>query len=188
MGTSYDIEAVRQRAREHYNGADGFENAKRKNAYQCDDCASFIVTVDREPGVTPFMVGCGNCDAMAKSKFYRVAGWMEPTHEWYRPDTLDGLSEWSAEHVKKGGLMLRQIGGGDAKAGWQSPEDGLSSAFETVKSQRLAELQRELAEIDAQKEAILRKLAEPSPIKREDYPSRQAYRHAQTQHRKGRLT
>ena len=184
--SSYDAEAVRRTAAEHYNGSKGFDNQARKNAYECDECSSYIVTVDREPGVTPFMVGCGNCEGKAKSKFYRIAEWMEPTHEWFRPETLDGLSPWSIDHVKNGGLMLRQIGGGDAQTGWLKPEEGLAAAVDAVKSQKLADLERELAEIDARQEEILRKMAEPSPIKRENYPSRQAYRHALTQHRKGR--
>jgi hypothetical protein len=89
----------------------------RKNAYECDGegalnaskaksgCGAFIVTLDRDAGVTPFMLKCGRCGAYAHSKFYRVAEWLKPTHEWYRPDSLDGIDAAYHEHLSKGGLM-----------------------------------------------------------------------------------
>lgn len=185
------IEHIRAKAAEHYNGADGFDNAARKNAYECEDCGSYIVTVDREPGVTPFMVGCGNCGAMAKSKFYRVQAYLEPTHEWYRPETLAGLKGGVREHVENGGLLLRQIGGGDQKVGWLKPDAAMADA--KSQSEALAELYKQkirAAQIDARLSALDANVAKPQPfepaIKREDYPSRQAFRHAQTQLRKGR--
>jgi hypothetical protein len=33
---------------------------KRVNAYVCDLCKDFFVSIDRDPGVTPFMMPCGN--------------------------------------------------------------------------------------------------------------------------------
>lgn len=33
---------------------------KRLNAYVCDLCKDFFITIDRDPGVTPFMMPCGN--------------------------------------------------------------------------------------------------------------------------------
>lgn len=100
----------RQRAEEHNgSGGGGFKNANRKNAYECPDCGYYIVTIDRDPGVTPFMKRCGNCGGMAQSKMYRVSDWLEPTHEWYRPASLAGVPESAYDHIENGGLLLRPI-------------------------------------------------------------------------------
>ena len=130
LDSNLEMARIRADAAEHFNGKDGFANANRLNVYECDGeksfregvpdrpgCGHFIVTIDREPGVTPFIVRCGNCGQSAHSKGYKVASWLSPTHEWYRPDTLDGLDTWHLEHVKKGGLLLRPID----DAGWQTP-------------------------------------------------------------------
>lgn len=54
------IEEIRAKAAQYHNGSEGFDNNARKNAYECDGCGSYIVTVDREPGVTPDMdAECG---------------------------------------------------------------------------------------------------------------------------------
>lgn len=96
---------------------------RRINAYVCDGgyfqlpglpracCDHFIITVDRDEGVTPFMVSCENCGRPAYSKMYRVAVDITPTHEWYRPTADAKLSDWEAAHVDKGGLLLRPIEG-----------------------------------------------------------------------------
>jgi hypothetical protein len=108
-------------AAEAYNGeaGEGFKNDGRKNAYVCEDCGSSIITVDRGPGFTPFLISCGNCKGMAQSKMYRVVDWLEPTHEWHRPESVDGLNAASIEHVRKGGLILRPIPG--SAGGWVRP-------------------------------------------------------------------
>ena len=100
----------------HVEG-EGFKNVGRKNAYECEACGYFIVTIDRDPGVTPFMKRCENCGGMAQSKMYRVWEHLEPTHEWYRPDSLSGVPTSAYDHIEKGGLLLRSIDG----KGWQSP-------------------------------------------------------------------
>lgn len=106
-----------RRLAEQYNAqGEGFKNTDRKNAYECEGCASYIVTIDRDPGVTPFIIKCEICGQDAQSKFYRVQGYLEPTHEWYRPDNLDGIDPKLFEHLGKGGLILRPIDGN----GWQS--------------------------------------------------------------------
>lgn len=106
-----------RRLAEIYNAqGEGFKNMGRKNAYECEACASYIVTIDRHPGVTPFMIKCERCGQMAKSKFYRVQEWLEPTHEWYRPDDLEGIDPAYFDHLGRGGLVLRPIDG----KGWQS--------------------------------------------------------------------
>jgi len=81
----------------------------RKNIYACDS-GHETVTVDTAEGVTPFMILCPECSEYARSKVYRVDQTLEATHEWYRPDTLDGVSPQSHDHVKRGGLIMRKIG------------------------------------------------------------------------------
>ncbi len=106
---------------ESYNcNGKGFDNTGKKNAYVCEKCGSYIITIDRHPGVTPFMVRCGACDSMAQSKMYRVQDYLNPTHEWYRPDTLDGINSASFDHIENGGLILRAIPGKPDT--WNSPE------------------------------------------------------------------
>ena len=107
----------------HSKAGGGFENEGRLNAYECDGerayaevpakpgCGAFIVTIDRHPGVTPFIVKCGHCGQMAHSKAYRVQAYLNPTHEWYRPETLDGIDECYFDHLSRGGLILRAIPG-----------------------------------------------------------------------------
>jgi len=89
-----DILAEGRALAENYNSeaGGGFVNEGRKNAYECDSCRAYIVTIDRHPGVTPFGVKCGHCGALeGRSKGYRVSQHLEPTHEWYRPETLVGI-------------------------------------------------------------------------------------------------
>jgi len=105
----------REIAERHNQDGDGFKNVGRKNAYECEACGSYIVTIDRAPGVTPFMVKCENCGGMAKSKLYRVQSYLEPTHEWYRPERLEDVPPGSADHISRGGLILREI---DGERGW----------------------------------------------------------------------
>ena len=128
-----DIIEQGRAAAEAYNGSGkGFHNKNRINAYVCDGgrarvlpglpqpgCGYFIITIDRDFGVTPFMVGCGNCGGMAYSKMYRVAVDIAPTHEWYRPNSLDGIDEGTHEHIRGGGLLLRPIEG---RGAWLRPE------------------------------------------------------------------
>lgn len=115
------MQKVADQAAAHYSGEKGFENKNRINLYRCrGGCAT--VTIDREPGVTPFTTECPVCKRMkrkigtgfyetseAVSHCYRVSQNHTPTHEWYRPDSIMGLSDWEKEHVLKGGLLLRPI-------------------------------------------------------------------------------
>lgn len=106
----------------HFNGLKGYANNGRLNVYVCEhDASHHMVTVDREPGVTPFTTQCPTCAAAGvpgdgfyphpamRSHCYRVPQDLIPTHEWYRPDSLDGLSKGMADHVLRGGLHLREI-------------------------------------------------------------------------------
>jgi hypothetical protein len=114
--------AAARMAAAHVNGEKAFPNAGRLNLYQCQhDAAHVIVTVDREPGVTPFTIQCPHCEAIGtpggfpykhpamRSGFYRVSPNLTPTHEWYRPDSLEGFSAGMVDHLSRGGLVLRPI-------------------------------------------------------------------------------
>ena len=86
----------------------------KKNIYVCQKCSEHIVTVDRDNGVTPFMIRCeatSGCDGFMKSSMYRVFDQeMKASHEWYLPTAAEiaGLSDWEREHVRNGGLLLRK--------------------------------------------------------------------------------
>jgi hypothetical protein len=104
----------------------GFDGQGRKNIYQCQTCLGLICTVDRDKGVTPFMIDCKStpdCKGPMQSSFYMTHPQVKPTFEWYRP-TADELVEIgnaitgpyatqrfaaTVEHVQKGGLVLRPI-------------------------------------------------------------------------------
>lgn len=174
--TAAQIAAIRAAAAAHYNGTDGFDNSSRKNAYVCENCSSYIVTVDREPGVTPFMVKCGNCGAQATSKFYRVHPALIATHEWYRPETLDELNRWERDHVEKGGLLLRQIGGGDMSNGWKSQRDQ-NDEFRRQLEERAAKIAKVRASVGSSDGDDSYLKCERS-LNRADYPNRQQYRAA----------
>lgn len=81
------------------------------NIYRCDACGHSMVTIDREPGVTPFITKCPKCGGEATSFMYRVPPNLTPTHEWYRPDQkeFDSLKPASKRHCAQGGLLRRAI-------------------------------------------------------------------------------
>lgn len=135
------LETGRKLAEEyHRDSGKGFPNEGRKNAYVCDGeggtmglprkagCGAYIVTIDRAPGVTPFGIECGSCGQFAHSKMYRVKPELEPTHEWYRPDDLQGIDPRYYDHLSRGGLILRAIPGKPDQ--WQSPEPSDQAAYE----------------------------------------------------------
>ena len=100
----------------------------RINQYVCSTCNHVTTTIDRDAGVTPFLIECKGmapCAAgrvgvrmkngrdTARSLGYskRVDPEATPTHEWYRPETLDEVSDLGVrEHILNGGLLLRPIG------------------------------------------------------------------------------
>lgn len=89
------------------------------NLYTCESCDADIVTVNRDDGVTPYMIRCERCGGVSVSAFYRVDQATTPTHEYYRPAIVRGMSREAKEHVSRGGLLLRKIepspAGGEAK-------------------------------------------------------------------------
>lgn len=114
---SPELKRIAERAARFHDGVNGFANSGRVNFYRCErDFAHMTVTIDREPGVTPFMIRCPHCEEknFAQSAGYRVATTLEPTHEWYRPDSFGELRDqpWALDHVKMGGLLLRKIEAG----------------------------------------------------------------------------
>lgn len=94
----------------------------RKNIYQCKQCLGLVCTVDRDAGVTPFMIDCRatpDCTGMMTSSFYVAHPMLIATFEWYRPGAGDPAMAKPAvrEHVNHGGLLLRPIARGDDKGG-----------------------------------------------------------------------
>lgn len=82
------------------------------NTYVCNTCKESIVTVDRDEGVTPFMLACratDGCSGMMQSSMYLCNQSVAPAWEWYRPLNLKGLDEGTRDHVSKGGLLLQRI-------------------------------------------------------------------------------
>jgi hypothetical protein len=87
-------------------------------------CGKKVVTIDRDEGVTPFMIQCPSCGTHgAQSCFYRVrcsaSDSITPSHEWYMPDEGEiaemlcepELVSTVTDHIRRGGLLLREIGG-----------------------------------------------------------------------------
>lgn len=85
------------------------------NIYGCDTCGGVFVTVDCDRGVTPMYLNCWateGCPGTAGSALYPASLTLATTRppatlEWYRPDTLGGLSLSEREHVESGGLLAR---------------------------------------------------------------------------------
>lgn len=89
------------------------EPGARFNRYTCADCGGQVVTIDRDDGVTPFLIDCRvtpACPGLMRSAFYRdVAG--VPTFAWCRPTPAEyrRLTRAAREHVDRGGLLLYAI-------------------------------------------------------------------------------
>jgi hypothetical protein len=87
----------------------------KKNIYTCEACRGHVVTVDKDAGTTPFMIGCKvteGCNGKMTSSFYRVFDQkMAAAYEWYRPDATEitTLDSATRHHVELGGLLLRKI-------------------------------------------------------------------------------
>ncbi len=92
------------------------------NVYICDKCTGKIVTDNSRGLVTPMYLRCRatpDCKGLMTSQWYRVAQDQTPTHEWYQPK-LAGLSPEMADHVSRGGGVLRALAAPPADAGAQS--------------------------------------------------------------------
>lgn len=89
----------------------------RKNKYTCQECKRYVVTIDVDEGVTPFMMGCPfiDCVGMMHSSFYNVDVDDEPSFEWYKPDEAEiaKLESNTRDHVERGGLLRRKKKGAE---------------------------------------------------------------------------
>lgn len=111
---------------------------KTINIYTCQKCGKRTVTKVIDEGVTPFIMPCGKCkDGEALSCFFMCPQDLKPEYEWFRPKTdaeirkqlkweintfhkkedapdelIDICFEATKEHVKKGGLLLRDLSDG----------------------------------------------------------------------------
>jgi hypothetical protein len=159
------IETGRRLAESYNRKGEGFDNIGKKNAYECPDCGAYMVSIDRHPGVTPFMTKCGNCSGFAQSKMYRVSDRLTPTHEWYRPERLEDIPPGSEDHISRGGLVLREI---DGERGWTA-NDQIKRGID-MKREHTA-LQAMMAKVE-RAEGVISKIDFPNVM------TRQQIRHA----------
>lgn len=85
----------------------------RQNRYTCQTCNGSIVTVDRDEGVTPFMICCRatpGCRGAMYSSFYRGEPGT-PTYEWRKatPAEYAKSSPEMREHFDMGGLDIHAL-------------------------------------------------------------------------------
>lgn len=87
--------------------------SERLNRYTCQTCGGSIITIDRDKGVTPFMLLCrakAGCNGHMYSSFYRgVQG--KPTFEWRKPTSAELAKSSLAmqQHFEQGGLDIHPI-------------------------------------------------------------------------------
>ena len=86
----------------------------QKNQYWCRKCGHKTITVDRDKGTTPFLIGCikEKCTGLAESCMYNINQGMVPTHEWYYPtsEQIKNLDPVTKNHIESFGLLMRKIG------------------------------------------------------------------------------
>lgn len=88
------------------------QSEPRINQYTCRTCGKYIVTIDRDVGVTPAMLNCRathGCSGIMDSARYRVRPGLKLNYEWYKPENLDGFDRDMREHIEMGGLVIRKI-------------------------------------------------------------------------------
>ena len=83
------------------------------NCYRCPQ-GHITKTIDKDPGVTPFLHLCHKCGDMATSSFYNdTHPDIEPVEEWYRPSLKKVLKmkkdQQMLDHILNGGLDVRKI-------------------------------------------------------------------------------
>jgi len=84
------------------------------NQYICQECGRSIVTIDRDQGVTPFMLRCREtkgCSGMMQSSFYMADQTLTPAYEWRKPTKGEYLrmSAPMRQHIDRGGLEIYKI-------------------------------------------------------------------------------
>lgn len=89
------------------------------NVYTCPR-GHRTVTRDADEGTSPMTIVCAEgghaCMQGAWSAWYATDQTETPTHEWYRPTIkaarrLDRRIPGTLDHVERGGLLLRPVGG-----------------------------------------------------------------------------
>lgn len=108
------------------------------NVYICESCAGSTVTIDRENGVTPFLIDCQikGCNGVARSSFYAVPQELIPQYEWRKPTKTEYYQlpvSTRREHVDRGGLMMYPI---------RSPKEVKEKVARLTKPRRLSVRQR----------------------------------------------
>ena len=89
-----------------------FEKGVKTHAYECVK-GHRIMTIDINPGTTPVLIKCQQCNNFATSQGYHKTK-EEPKIEWYRPTLKEVLKQiskgrWAmADHVLNGGLEKRK--------------------------------------------------------------------------------
>ncbi len=117
------------------------QEKQRLNAYTCQKCKATVITIDKDNGVTPFIIPClteiesmsslveypknrhRKCNGDMYSHFYTVPPFVTPLFEWFKPD-IEALNKCYSplkvklynkdmrDHIKNGGLDLRKIKNG----------------------------------------------------------------------------
>lgn len=98
---------------------------QKRNAYYCEECKLYIVTIDADKGVTPMFLRCRateGCTGTMHSMMYPADPWppidghgveipTEPTYEWFKPTLKQARRHGVGmmDHVRRGGLELRKI-------------------------------------------------------------------------------
>lgn len=86
------------------------QSSERLNRYVCQVCGRSIITIDRDEGVTPFMLNCRatpDCKGDMHSSFYEgVTG--QPTHEWRKPtaEEYQNMSQPMRDYIDSGALNI----------------------------------------------------------------------------------
>ena len=83
----------------------------KKNCYTCQKCGGRTTTLDIDEGVTPFAIQCKakeGCKGMMYSCFYQIDQTIPVNYVWYMPKDLQGFNQYTLEHIRKGGLVMRK--------------------------------------------------------------------------------
>jgi hypothetical protein len=78
----------------------------RISVYTCGAEDHKLVTIEREEGVTPFVIPCQECNSEMLHRHDDENA--IPTHEWFKPRS-GKFDKATYEHIQKGGLILRKI-------------------------------------------------------------------------------
>ena len=145
------------------------------NIYDCQKCGGQTVTIDRDEGVTPFMLDCRatrECKGTTQSRFYTVPDPApSPDWEWFKPSPEEArhYSDEMREHFAKGGLAIRRI--------WIEPvkkepaKEGqrillVGDPQEMLGSQVAKEISKESQKVSAAVREIKRRRPEPINVDR----------------------